>query len=155
MAGMALGFGELLTVQYHARAEQSGLLHFVEGRVDGHDDGRRNAEPRCVMGYALRMVTGRHGDHAAASLIGIEPRQLAERTAFLERSRELLVLELEVDLGSGDSRQRLRAQAGCANDLPLQQGCRRANPFDGHRHDKMIPVQPAYNRVKSLAKISP
>jgi len=112
LVGVVLGFGELLTMQHHPCAQQPRLLNFVEGRVDRHDDGCRDAEPRGVMRYPSRMVARRHGDYAAASLVCIESRQLAERAVLLERGRELLIFEFEVDLGTGDGRQGLRARAG-------------------------------------------
>ena len=69
-----------------------------------------------VVGDALRVVAGRHGDHAALALLRRELQQLVQRAALLERGGELQVLELEPDLGPGDARQRLAAQAGRVHD---------------------------------------
>jgi hypothetical protein len=58
------------------------------------------------------MVAGRHGDHAVLLLLLRELQQRVQRAAFLERGGELQVLELQPDIGLGDARQGLAAQAG-------------------------------------------
>ena len=59
-----------------------------------------------VIGDALRVVAGRHGDDAALALVRRQGRQPVERAALLEGGGELQVLELEPDLAAEDLGQR-------------------------------------------------
>src|SRR6185436_12886907 len=59
------------------------------------------------------------GDHALAALLGRERHELVERAPLLERRGELVVLELEVDLGAGDVGEGARVQARGAHHVPL------------------------------------
>ena len=96
------------------------LVVALVARVDGQEERLRiaavnrdrDAEAAGVVGDALRMVAGRHGDHAALALLRRELEQGIQRAALLERGGELKVLELDPDIGLGDARQRLAAQAG-------------------------------------------
>ena len=72
-----------------------------------------------MIGDALRMVAGRHGDDATAALLIGELQQRVQCAALLEGGGELQVLELYPDVGLGDARQRLAAQAGRMDDGAL------------------------------------
>ena len=110
---LGAGLGQGVAVQDHrARRWPRVCSTLVLGVKRRHHDGGGNAEPAGVIGHALRMVAGRHGDHAALPLVGRELQQRVQRAALLERGGELQVLELEPDIGLGDARQRLAAQAG-------------------------------------------
>jgi hypothetical protein len=71
-----------------------------------------------VIGHALRVVAGRHRDHAARAFVGRERLQPVERAAFLERRGELQVLELQPDLGADDLGQRARMHERRVEHLP-------------------------------------
>ena len=118
--GQAVGLGRRLRqrvpLQHDARAMVARVLHLVVGCEGRHHDGRRNAQPARMIGDALRMVAGRHGDDAALAFVVGELQQRVERAAFLERGGELQVLELHPDIGLGDARQRLAAQARRMDD---------------------------------------
>ena len=111
---MRLGgrLGQRVAVQDDARAVPARVLDLGVGREGRHDDGGRDAEPAGVIGHALGVVAGRHGDDAALLLLVGELQQRVQRPALLERGRELQVLELHPDIGLGDARERLAAQAG-------------------------------------------
>ena len=86
--------GEVGAREHHLGLVHLGARDLRERRVGGHHDRRRDPEPVGVVGEALRVVAGRRGDDAAGpSRVG-EPEQEVERAAFLERGRELEVLEL-------------------------------------------------------------
>jgi hypothetical protein len=53
------------------------------------------------------MIPGRHCDRTSTSLRRREVQEPVEGSAFLERSRKLLILELEVQLHASDPRKRL------------------------------------------------
>ena len=141
MLRMLSGFRQMLSVQNHPGTEQLRLLHFVERRIDRHDDRCRYAESCGVMRDALRVIPGRHGDDTAAALLGIEARELYERATLLEGRRELLVLELQVHLGSGHGRQCFGFATRCSNDMTGQQRGRCADFFQGDAHAGMIPLE--------------
>ena len=137
---IGLGLCQLLTVQNNLGAEQLGLLDLIERCVGGHDDSCRNAHLRRVMRDALRVIPGRHGHDTALTLCRIELEQSDQSAAFLEGRRELLVFELEVDLGACDGRKRQGVPAGRADDAALKQGGGLANRVKGDGHVNMIPV---------------
>ena len=101
-------FVELRAMQNHFRIEHARLLHFRVRRRARHDDARRNAEPAAVIRNRLRVIAGRHRDDAAPAFVRREIEQSVQRAALLERRRELVVLELQMNLRAGQRRQRLR-----------------------------------------------
>jgi len=66
------------------RAQRLGTVDLGERGPLGHHDRCRNPQPACVVGDALRMVAGRHGDDSGAALVVVERQQLVERAALLE-----------------------------------------------------------------------
>ena len=88
------------------RAVTPGVLDLHHRRADGHHDGGGNAEPVRVIGHALRMIAGRHRDHAAPALVGRQRQQSVERAALLEGRGELQVLEFEPEFAAADLAQR-------------------------------------------------
>ena len=120
--GMRGRFGQTGAVQDHPGAEVPGVGDLHERRCLRHDDGGRDAETLGVVGDAEGMVAGRHGDHAAAALVGRERQQLDQRAAFLEGSGVLKVLHLQEQL-------RVAAQLG---EQPAV-GHRRADDRAGQR----------------------
>ena len=93
---------------------------FTNGVWQRHHDRRRDAEAPGVIGHALRVVAGRHRDHAGGRLLRRQLRQPVQRAALLERGGVLQVLELQPELGAGDLRERARRQAGRRDDLARQ-----------------------------------
>jgi len=91
-------FGQRVAVQHHRRAMAARVADLGVGRKGRHHDGGRNTEAPGVIGDALRVVAGRHGDHAALALLVCELQQRVQRAAFLERGGELQVLELDPDV---------------------------------------------------------
>ncbi len=63
-----------------------------------------------MIGHRLGVIAGRHGDHAAAALVGVERSELHAGAAFLERIGDLQILVFHEDLGAGERRQRRRRQ---------------------------------------------
>ena len=74
-----------------------------------------------------------------AAAAGVERHQLVERAALLERGRELVVLELEVDLRARDLGERPRVQAGRVHHLALDDPGRGADVVDRDRHVDIVP----------------
>ncbi len=96
---------ERFPVQDHLGAMLARVLRFHLRRAFRHDDGGRDAEAAGVVGDALGVIAGRHGDDAAAALLGRENRQAIEGAALLVGRGELQVLELEPDLAAMLDRQ--------------------------------------------------
>ncbi len=114
-----------LAGQHHLGAERLGVGDLEEGGVLGHDDSGGNAEPRRVIGDGLGVIAGRHGDHAAARLLGAERGELHQRAAVLERVGELQILELEIDLGPGQRRELRRGNRRGADHMVAKRRLRR------------------------------
>ncbi len=115
--GARLRLGNALALEHDLRAIGPGRRHLHVGRRLGHHDGGRNAEARRVVGDRLSVVAGRHGDHAARALRGIERGELGHRAALLERVRYLQVLVFDEHLGAGQRGELGRRQHGRAQDL--------------------------------------
>src|SRR6185369_17422065 len=129
-----LGAVEVVALEDHLGAVPARLLDLHERRVARHHDGRGNSQALRVIGHALRVIARGAGDDAALALPGRERRELVERAAFLERCRELVVLELEVHLGPGDLRERARMQEGRLDHLAADHfGCG-FDVLQGDRH---------------------
>jgi len=110
------GIRQRLALEHHGGTMDLGVLDFRVRRTLGHDDDGRDAQARGVIGDGLSMIAGAHGNHTAPALGVGQGRELVERAALLERSGELQVLELEVELAAGDARQRLaRQERGALN----------------------------------------
>jgi hypothetical protein len=117
LARMRVCVCERLALDDHARAEIARMLDLHERGAVGHHDGGGDAELGRVIGDTLRVVASRHGDDASR-LFRIRQRQQAvERSALLERRRELQVLELDPDLRAGDVAQRARVAQRRAFDV--------------------------------------
>ena len=87
--------GEVGAREHHLGFVDLGARDLGERRVGGHDDGRRDPEPVGVVGEALRVVAGRRG-HDPFGPVRLRQRQEeVEGAPFLERRRELQVLELQ------------------------------------------------------------
>ena len=93
---------------------------FTPGVKRGITISAAQAQALRVVGHALGVVAGRHGDHAARAAPRDEVDQLVAGAALLERGGELQVLELEEDLRADDLGQRARFHAGRVEHLPLQ-----------------------------------
>ena len=76
LARVDRGGVDAVAVQDHARAEARGALDLGEGRPLRHHDGGGNAEALRVIGDALRVVAGRHGDDAALGFLRRQALQL-------------------------------------------------------------------------------
>jgi hypothetical protein len=83
-----------------------------------HDDGV-DAEQVGVPRHRLRVVAGRHGDHAGSAFGGGQQRQPVGGTAFLEGAGRLQVVQLQHDLGAGRARQGIAAHRRGAQDAPV------------------------------------
>ena len=83
-----------------------GVLDLHHRRADRHHDGSGNAEKVCVISHALRVIAGRHRDHAAPPLVRRQRQQAIERAALLEGGRELEVFEFEPEIAAADLAQR-------------------------------------------------
>jgi hypothetical protein len=105
------GPGERVALEDHVGAVHLRALHLVVRGAARHHDHRAHAQARRVVGDALRVVAGAHGDDAAPALGLGQREQLVERAALLERGGELQVLELEPQLAAGERRQGAAAQA--------------------------------------------
>ena len=138
LPGMAGRILDALALEHHPGTEAPRVLDLHERRVARHDDGRRDAQAPRVVGDALRMIAGGHGDHARGRLLGRQLRQAVQGAALLERGGVLQVLELEPDLGAGDLRQRAR-RAG------------RASPRSGRRAARLAASMSASVTVTGTA----
>ena len=118
------GFIEGASFEMHLGTEHPRLFHLGVGRRAGHHDAGGNIEPGTVACERLRVIPRRHGDHPAPPFLVAEHEQAVERAAFLERSRELMVLELQVDIRTGD----LRERRGTGARRTCHPAC---NPFPG------------------------
>ena len=63
-----------------------------------------------MIGHRLGVIAGRHGDHAAAALVGGQRRKLDAGAALLERVGDLQILVFDENVGAGQRRQRRRRQ---------------------------------------------
>src|SRR6266536_1524589 len=70
------------------------------------------------MRHGGAVVSGRGGDDPAAPLFGGEAEQLVQRAPGLERAGVLPALQLEPDIGAGETRERGRRLQGGLPDLP-------------------------------------
>ena len=111
---------EVVAGQHDLGAEALGALDLHGRRMARHHDDGRDAELLRVVRQSLRMVAGRHGDHAAACARSAASScsSRVQRAALLERGGELQVLELDPHLRTDDRRQRARMQARRALDAP-------------------------------------
>ena len=135
--GARLRLRERLAVEHDCGAERLGRLHLHERRRHRHDDGRRYRQPARVIGHRLGMVAGRHGDHAAAALVGAERRKLYAGATLLERVGDLQILVFDKNLGPGERRQRRRREQRRAQHMT---GDRAPGSLDvGERHHRRIP----------------
>jgi hypothetical protein len=66
--GVGAGFLQGVAMQHHLGAEQARAFHLHHGREARHDDHGPQAQPLRVVGHALGVVAGAHGDHAALAL---------------------------------------------------------------------------------------
>ena len=130
--GARLRFGESFALKDDVAASRLGRLDLHERCRHRHDDGCRDAEPPRVISHRLGVIAGRHRDHAAAALVGVERAKLDAGAALLERIGDLQILVFDVDLGAGQRRKRRRRQDRRPQHVA---GDRAAGGFDGgQRH---------------------
>jgi len=110
--GLRQGFA----FKQHARGMMPGPRHLHKRRRFRHHNRRGDSKEMRVIGDALRVVAGGHRDNTALRFLRRQRQQLVGRATLLERRGELLVLQLEPDLGTRDVRQRARLDQRRAND---------------------------------------
>ena len=125
---------ETVTVEHDFGTVTARARHFDLGCESWHHDHRRNRKPVRVVGNTLRMIAGRRGDYTGFTLAIAQCEQSRQRSAFLECRGELQVLELEVDLRTGELRQRSRVQARRIDDGALESGRRVTNVGERYAH---------------------
>jgi hypothetical protein len=86
-------------------------------------------------------IAGGHRNDAMATFGRRQFEQLVERTAFLERRSELLVLEFQVDLCAGECRQRLRVFERRQHDLAADARLRLSEVRHRNGHDSKSPIE--------------
>jgi len=149
------GLVEVVAMQHDLGAEAARAFHLHHrGRHRHHDDGTQ-AQALRVVGQALGVVAGRRGDDATDRLAAIDHRgQLVQRAAFLERGRELQVLELQEDLRADDLAQRAALDAGRVQHLAGQP---RSGSLDvGERDGHVQAVPPTVSRsIRSVGWPTP
>ena len=91
---MGAGFFQRVAVQHHLSAKATRALDLHPRRKARHDDNGANPQPLRMVGHALRMVAGAHGDHAARALLGCQLRQLIASAALFKGGGELQVFKL-------------------------------------------------------------
>ena len=89
-------FIEIIPVQNHFRAVAARRRDFHQGRQHGHADLHANAALGRIVRNGLRMIARRRGDHAASALVIGHQQDTIQRAAFLERSRHVKILHLQV-----------------------------------------------------------
>ena len=107
---------ERLALELQFCAQHLGAVHFGVRGALGHHDHRPDAEAGRVIGDSLRMVAGAHRNDAPCPFLGREQQQLVQRAPLLERSGELVVLELEEDFGPGQAGQGAAMEEGRPDD---------------------------------------
>ena len=126
-----LGIADRFPVQDDGRAMRARCRHLHKGRRHRHDDGRRDRQPRGVVGDRLGVVAGRHGDDAAGTFGLAERRELVERAAVLERIGDLEVFVFDIDLGAGQRGEFGRRQRGRAQHRALDHAAGRFDIGNG------------------------
>ena len=137
-AGGGLGFAQGFAVQQHTGTEGLGALHFVEGGMDRHHDGGRNAQPTGVAGDPLGVVARRHRDHPDTRLVRRQVFQLIERATILERAGVLQVLQLQSKVGPEALRQAGGSDRRGQQDLPGESDGGGADVVQGHAHGRLL-----------------
>ena len=99
------------TFEDDRRAELAGAADLDLRCGARHHDGRGDVEPSRVIGQALRVISGRRGDHAAGFLLVGQLQQRVERAALLERTGDLQLFELEADIDADGIGQPRRVAA--------------------------------------------
>src|SRR5438105_11129701 len=95
-----------------------------ERNTDREYDAGRNPKELRRECDALSVIAGRRGDHAVRALALVLVHERVQRAADLERAGLLQVLELEVDLAAGESRQRVGLLGRRAADVRADRGSR-------------------------------
>ena len=131
--GVVAGFAQGLALEYHLGAVVHGMAHLDVRRRRRHDDGRGDPQPVGMVSDALGVVARRHGDDARPLFRLIETEQGVERTPFLERGGELMVLELDEDLGAGKPGEGQRSLGLGPHDRTADRRRRVADVVEGHR----------------------
>jgi 3-hydroxyisobutyrate dehydrogenase len=104
-----------LALEHDLAADAFGLHDLNRRGGPGHDDGDRNPEPGAVIAEPLRVIAGRGRDHPAVPPLAAEQQQRVERAPLLVGGGELVVLELQPDLGAADLGQRAAVEGGGAD----------------------------------------
>ena len=107
---MGIGLVEGLAEERDIPAHAFGLHDLNAGCGLRHYDGDRNAQTPAMIAQPLGVIPGGCRDHAPRALFLVEMEQRIERAAFLVCGCELVIFELEPDVGPGNFRQGLRAQ---------------------------------------------
>ena len=147
-----LGFADRFPVQDDGGAVRARRRHLHEGRRHRHDDGRRDFQPRGVIGDRLGVVAGRHGDDAALAFGLAQRSKFVERAAVLERISDLQVFVFDVDLGAGKGGKLGRRQHGRAQHHALDHAAGRFDIGNGDGQ-RLLPRGPTENHAARPAGI--
>ena len=109
-------------------------LDLHERRRHRHDDGGGNFQAPGVVGHRLRMVAGRHRDHATRAFGRTQRGELVERATLLERVGDLEVFVFDEHLRAGQRRELGRRQHRRAQYVARDDAARRLDIGDRDRH---------------------
>ncbi|MNX87075.1 hypothetical protein D3C86_1189880 [compost metagenome] len=115
-----LGIVKRVPGQHHLGAETTRIGDLDRGREARHHDHGGHAHALRMVGHALGVVAGGHGDHAFGALVVGQRQHAVQCAAFLEGRGELQVLELQPDLGAEDVGQRAGQGKRGLQHLPAQ-----------------------------------
>ena len=97
---------KIFSVKNDRRAKFLAIIYFDQRSKLRHHHRRRNAEQFTLVGKRLRVIAGGCGDHATFLLIRRQLGQSVARTALLETSGALQVVELAENFHARDLAQR-------------------------------------------------
>src|SRR3954468_18956634 len=99
-----------------------------------------------MIGDALGMIAGRHGDDAAAALIRRQRGEAVQRATFLERGGELQVLEFEPDLATKNVAKRSALVTGGFDDRAADGRGRRVDVCGRYRQADKVGIRLLWRR---------
>ena len=119
---------------HHGCTERFGVDDLVERRRFRHHDRGPQPKPAGVVGNPLRMVSCRQGDQPTLSFLGRERPEVIGSTTIFERTGELQVLELHVNIRADHRRQRGRPTHRRRHDVASDHLRSAANVVNGNCH---------------------
>ena len=109
-------FSDCLTGENDLCAASFRVSHLVVRRADRHDDSRRNAKTRCVIGHSLGVIASRYRNHSSLAFRRAKRKQFQQSATLFETAGCLHVFIFDENTRASERGKLRRLDSGSSQN---------------------------------------